>query len=81
MGTVYYNIHYSSVAQCHTKMANYSVLLVYTIPIPHCNEPLPGQYWPGMKCYWASTETVQCNGTGTVLARYCMWGYRASTVL
>ena len=62
MGTVYYNIHYSSVAQCHTKMANYSV--IGTIPIPHCNEPL------GMKCYWASTETVQCNGTGTVLGQY-----------
>ena len=39
MGIVYYNIHYGSVGQCHTKMANYSVLLVYTMPIPHCYEP------------------------------------------
>ena len=30
---VYYNIHYGSVAQCHTKMANYCVLLVYTVQI------------------------------------------------
>ena len=53
MGIVYYNIHYSSVAQCHTKMANYSVLNWY-MPYQYLtvhSEPLPGQYWPGMKCY------------------------------
>ena len=45
MGIVYYNIHYGTVAQCHTKMANNSVLLVY-------------QYLTVMSHYRASTGPV-----------------------